>query len=172
MVNQTFFKTYTNKENRFMIQYPDDWAVRDWDYPFSGGLPDTEVLFDIDGNSDKDKSFTLHPNNFMVNVEEVRSYLDTDTMTLKNTTLEAYCQMLVDAVNKNPSNTLIRQNELTVGGNHGCMVEWTKPGSYDFETFTIVDGKLYRLSYSDYTSRVPETFPLAKKMVESFQFNK
>ena len=67
----------------------------------------------------------------MVNLEQVGSYLDTDTMTSKNHTLLGYCQALVYVINSDPSDTLIRQNQVTVGGNPGCRVEWKDGDSYN-----------------------------------------
>lgn len=170
------FLTYADDDQRFIdddqkftIQYPENWVLRDEGYPNNGGQPNTEVLFDISGTSKEDEIFTLGPRWLMVNVEQVGSYLDTDTMTSKNHTLPGYCQALVYIINSDPSDTLIRQNQVTVGGNPGCRVEWKDGDFYNFEVYTILDGKLFKLIYTDYQLTVPETLPLANKMVESFQ---
>ena len=170
------FLTYADDDQRFIdddqkftIQYPENWVLRDEGYPNNGGQPNTEVLFDISGTSKEDEIFTLGPRWLMVNVEQVGSYLDTDTMTSKNHTLPGYCQALVYVINSDPSDTLIRQNQVTVGGNPGCRVEWKNGDFYNFEVYTILDGKLFKLIYTDYQLTVPETLPLANKMVESFQ---
>jgi hypothetical protein len=55
--------------------------------PINGGLPNTEVLFDISSTSKEDEIFALDPRWLMVNIEQVGSYLDTGTMTSKNHTL-------------------------------------------------------------------------------------
>jgi hypothetical protein len=163
---------FTDDDRKFTIQYPENWVLRDEGYPNNGGLPNTEVLFDISGTSKEDEIFTLASRWLMVNVEQVGSYLDTDTMTSKNHTLPGYCQALVYVINSDPSDTLIRQNQVTVGGNPGCRVEWKDGDSYNFEVYTILDGKLFKLIYTDYQLTVPETFPLANKMVESFKILK
>ena len=170
------FLTYADDDQRFIdddqkftIQYPENWVLRDEGYPNNGGQPNTEVLFDISGTSKEDEIFILGPRWLMVNVEQVGSYLDTDTMTSKNHTLPGYCQALVYVINSDPSDTLIRQNQVTVGGNPGCRVEWKDGDFYNFEVYTILDGKLFKLIYTDYQLTVPETLPLANKMVESFQ---
>jgi hypothetical protein len=71
------------------------------------------------------------------------------------------------------SETLIRKNQVTVGGNDGVKVELTSNENdkdyYDFHIFAIADGKLYTLAYAENPLKVPETLPLANKMVESFQ---
>jgi hypothetical protein len=43
--------------------------------------------------------------------------------------------MLINTVNRNLFETLIRQIEVTVGGNIGCGTEWKNSdrGSYEFE---------------------------------------
>jgi hypothetical protein len=65
---------------------------------------------------------------------------------------------------------LIKQNKVTVGGNDGWKMEFAAQDSfYLFEICTIAKGKIYILTYQDYSSKVPETLPLADKMVESFQ---
>jgi hypothetical protein len=65
---------------------------------------------------------------------------------------------------------LIKQNKVTVGGNDGWKIEFAGEDSfYLFEICTIAHGKIYILTYQDYSSKVPETLPLANKMVESFQ---
>lgn len=101
---------------RFTIQYPENWVLRDEGYPNNGGSPNTEVLFDISGTSKEDEIFTLSPRWLMVNVEQVGSYFDTDTRTSKNYTLPGYCEALVYVISSDPSDTLIRQNQVTVGG--------------------------------------------------------
>ena len=65
---------------------------------------------------------------------------------------------------------LIKQNKVTIGGNDGWKMEFAGEDSlYLFEICTIAHGKIYVLTYQDYSSKVPETLPLANKMVESFQ---
>jgi hypothetical protein len=163
---------FTDDDQKFTIQYPENWVLRDEGYPNNGGLPNTEVLFDISSTSKEDEIFALDPGWLMVNIEQVGSYLDTGTMTSKNHTLPGYCQELVYVINSDPSDTLIGQNQVTVGGNPGCRVEWKDSDSYNFEVYTIVDGKLFKLIYTDNQLSVPETLPLANKMLESFKILK
>jgi hypothetical protein len=47
-----------------------------------------------------------------------------------------------------------------------------KDNFYLFEICTIAKGKIYILTYQDDPLKVPETLPLANKMVESFEFKK
>jgi hypothetical protein len=78
---------FTDDDQKFTIQYPENWVLRDEGYPNNGGLPNTEVLFDISSTSKEDEIFALDPGWLMVNIEQVGSYLDTGTMTSKNHTL-------------------------------------------------------------------------------------
>lgn len=40
---------------------------------------------------------------------------------------------------------------------------------YNFEIFTVANGRLYTLDYSEKLLKVPKTLPLANKTVESFK---
>ncbi|RPJ25095.1 MAG: hypothetical protein EHM25_13780 [Nitrosopumilales archaeon] len=158
------FLNYTNNDMRFTIQYPSKWKVDD----NVKGFPD-EVWF---------RSPDSQIRKFAISVEKFEPYLDTDTMTLKNTSLQQRAQEQLDdyrsaATHFNLPFTLIRQNEVTVGGNPGWKIEYImSEKEYNFEIFTIANGKFYRLSYAENALKVPETLPLANKMVESFQFQK
>jgi hypothetical protein len=155
------FKTYTNNDLGFTIQHPSKWKAND----DLGSLGDG-VYFRSSGSPTRE---------FAVTVEKVEPYLDTDTMTLKNTSLQQYAQKKLDDDRKNSAMlglpyTFIRQNEVTVGGNPGWKIEYTMD-NYDFDIFTVANGKLYQLSYDEEPLKVPETLPLANRMVESFQVN-
>lgn len=158
------FLNYTNNDMRFTIQYPSKWKVDD----NVKGFPD-EVWF---------RSPDSQIRKFAISVEKFEPYLDTDTMTLKNTSLQQRAQEQLDdyrsaATHFNLPFTLIRQNEVTVGGNPGWKIEYImSEKEYNLEIFTIANGKFYRLSYAENALKVPETLPLANKMVESFQFQK
>jgi|GEM_PF-749163 len=158
------FLNYTNNDMRFTIQYPSKWKVDD----NVKGFPD-EVWF---------RSPDSQIRKFAISVEKFEPYLDTDTMTLKNTSLQQRAQEQLDdyrsaATHFNLPFTLIRQNEVTVGGNPGWKIEYImSEKEYNLEIFTIANGKFYRLSYAENALKIPETLPLANKMVESFQFQK
>ena len=107
---------------------------------------------------------------FQVSTEKVEPHLDTDT-TLKNISLQQLVQHELDEMTSEFRNfDLIRQNKVTVGGNDGWKMEFSGEDSfYLFEICTIANGKIYILTYEDNALKVPETLPLANKMVESFQ---
>jgi hypothetical protein len=107
---------------------------------------------------------------FAVDTEKVEPHFDSDTKTLKNTSLQQLVQHELDEMSEFRNFDLIRQNEVTVGGNSGWKMEFTgKDSFYLFEICTIANGKIYILTYQDYPLKVPETLALANKMVESFQ---
>jgi PsbP-like protein len=149
------FKTYTNKEMKFSIQYPSNWQVEEKEeYPNS-------VTFQI---PDRAASF------FMVSVGEPEPHLDTDTMTLKNNTLEQEVKKGIDTDISIFKSKLLKQNKVIIGGNTGIKTELIDHFSgYKFYITTIANGKIYQLSYIENPLKVPETLPLVNKMVESFQ---
>jgi len=149
------FKTYTNKEIKFSIQYPSNWQVEEKEeYPNS-------VTFQI---PDRAASF------FMVSVGEPEPHLDNDTMTLTNNTLEQEVKKGIDTDISIFKSKVLKQNKVIVGGNTGIKTELIDHFSgYKFYITTIANGKIYQLSYIENPLKVPETLPLANKMVESFQ---
>jgi hypothetical protein len=170
-INQTVnaqsdnFKTYTNNDLGFTVQHPSKWKVDNYT-PKSSYFTIREWDTEIAGIE-----LTMR-SSFGVGVDKPEPYLDTDTMTLQNRSLAQYVQMQKDVMPKN-SETLIRENHVTVGGNDGVKLEYTSNENnkerYGFYILTVVNGKLYTLSYSEEPLKVPETLPLANKMVESFK---
>ena len=148
------FLTWTGDE--FTIQHPSNWQVKE-----NIESPDGRVRFEL-----SDRSLPI----FAVDTEKVEPHFDSDIMTLKNTSLQDLVQHELDEMSEFRNFDLIRQNEVTVGGNSGWKMEFTgKDSFYLFEICTIANGKIYILTYQDYPLKVPETLPLANKMVESFQ---
>ena len=163
------FETYTDNELRFTIQHPSNWK------PSDSANPDS-VYFTIRYNPEDNLEIgdlTIKARSYFgVSVENPEPHLDTDTLTLQNQSLEQYVQGTIDVMPLN-SQTLIRQNQVTVGGNVGVKIEYTSNENsrdqYGFQILTIANGKLYTLSYEDKPLKVPETLPLVNKMVESFR---
>jgi hypothetical protein len=149
------FVTYTDDDLNFTIQRPSNWEVEE-----DPIVPDS-VSFRIP-NRDIIGSFS-------VSVKKIEPYLDTDTMTLQNTSLQQYAQQRLDIGISTFIYKPLRQSEVTVGGNTGIKHEFSSNYHYYFEIITIANGKFYILSYADEPLKVPETLPLANKMVESFQ---
>jgi hypothetical protein len=164
VINQTVnaqsldnFLNYTNDVMKFTIQHPLNWQVKG-----NTESPPERVWFELSG-----RSLPI----FAVDTEKVEPHLDTHTMILKNTSLQELVQHELDEMSSEFRNfDLIRQYKVTIGGNSGWKMEFAGQDSfYLFEICTIANGKIYILTYQDYALKVPETLPLADKMVESFQ---
>jgi hypothetical protein len=141
------FKTYTNNDLKFSIQYPSNWQVEEKkEYPNS-------VTFQIPDRAYNSSFFMVsvgepEPNSTLE--QEVKKGIDTDISILKS--------------------KVLKQNKVIVGGNTGIKTELIDHFSgYKFYITTIANGKIYQLSYIENPVKVPETLPLANKMVESFK---
>jgi len=168
------FKTYTNNDLKFSIEHPSNWKPEQ-----SHHEDHDSVYFQIRKNpEDKTEISDIFPSitssYFRVEVQKLKPHLDTDTMTLQNMSIEEIAKNFIDFMPDN-SQTLIRQNYVTVGGNDGLKVEYMDTSStlerYAFRIFTNANGNLYTLQYQDKPLKVAETLPLINKMVESFQVN-
>jgi PsbP len=152
------FLNYTNNDMKFTIQHPSNWQVKE-----NTESPDGRVSFEL-----SDRSLPI----FAVNTEQAEPHLDSDKMTLKNISLQELAEHELNEMTSSVFRNfdLIKQNKVTVGGNDGWKMEFAgEDNFYLFEICTIANGKIYILTYQDYPSKVPETLPLANKMVESFQ---
>lgn len=173
------FLNYTNKDMEFSIQYPSNWKVREFEDDKKEAWDDIIPLhtnFDIPNRSA----------GFTVITEKIEHYLDTETMTIQNTSIEQRVQKEINDWISSDEDKIIRQNWVTVGGKPGYKIEhaWScercspndigygLPDSYKYQIFTIGNGKFYILEYLDEPLKVPETLPLANKMVESFQITR
>ena len=155
--------TYRNPSLGFNIDYPTDWKVKD--YSISG---DNRVTF-----TPPNKDMPV----FFVRFGQVSSYLDTDTMTVKNKTVEQIVhEEMINMSKPNPfgfESKIIRQNQFTVSGNAGWKMEIlmgpeNDPFMYASQVLTVANGMIYYLEYNDKPLEVPQTLPLVNKMVDSF----
>jgi hypothetical protein len=151
------FSIYTNADMKFTIQHPIDWQVEE-----GAESPQDSVGFNTDEPTGP---------RFVVTLRNVEPYLDTDTMSLQNTSLQQEVQQTINVLSSLPGTNfkLIRQNEVTVSGLSGLKIEYTAGVIYSLQISTIANGKLYTLTYSDRQLNVPESLPLVNKMVETFQ---
>jgi PsbP len=164
------FLNATNNFMKFSILVPSNWQLGE-DFNGTG----QRVWFES-----PDRSLPI----FSINTEKVKPYLDTDTMTLKNTSLQQHVQQELNKLSSASKDELlsamgpkdfkiIRQNAVTVGGNSGWKIElkysWQDETVYDFIIHTIANGKMYRLNYEDESLKVPERLPIINKMLDSFK---
>jgi hypothetical protein len=154
--------TYRNPNLGFIIDYPTDWKVGE------SAILDEKVSF-----TPPDKDLPV----FYVHVRQVSSYLDTDTMTVKNKTVEQIVhEEMINMSKPNPfgfESKVIKQNQFTVDGNAGWKMEMFmgpegNPFMYVYQVLTVANGKIYFLEYNEEPLKVPQTLTLVNKMVESF----
>jgi hypothetical protein len=158
------FLQYDNPVNGFKIKYPPDWQ------PTEDNLVSNNTVVEFNA---PDRS------SFAVEVQKARSYLDTDTFTMKieNKTAKQYAMQDLDSLSHmlpELNFRKIRDNEFIVAGQPAWKLEYGTSLYdlgllYEFKVFTVADGKLYTLKYSALDINVPKTIPTANKMVESFQ---
>lgn len=134
--NSTSFHTYQNPTESYSIQYPSDWQVT------GDGTSDGVIRF---SPSDVSKL------SLIITTTEPAPYLDTNTTTVKNTTLQELRQEKL--FHKIP----FRQNNVTIGGNSGIKNEYYDGNTYSFEAFVVGNGKIYTLTYNDESLNVPKT---------------
>jgi hypothetical protein len=168
------FLTYKNPLLGFTLQHPSNWRI------------------DKDKTSDGLVQFFSKPHGdfaiLVVSVHNVTRYLDTDTLKLKNRTSQQYALEKLNSLSKtSPADfKQIRSNKFNATGNDSWKIEYSldfpssgklpkdlpKPPKgpvYNFEVFTVANGKIYTLEYNENFLKVPETLPLANKTVDSFQ---
>ena len=170
------FKNYANNDLNFTIDYPSDWKVN------ANRSSEGIVQFRIaNGESPI----------LVVAVENATHFLDTDTMTINYSTPKQYATEELDNLTNRPSLNFkpIQSHEFSIAGYSGWKVEYnidttglhaivpknlqkfTGP-SYNFELYTVKNGKIYELEYEEHPLRVTLTLPLVNKMVESFRIIK
>lgn len=149
------FLTYSNNDLKFTIQHPSNWIVVE-----DQKSPHQTVWFKI-----SNRTMPI----FVVQIHQVGPYNETDMISLNNTILE-YVQQRQDLlssldVDYNP----VKQDYVTIGGNFGLQVEFTIGNFFNSDIFTIVNGKLYELSYHDDPQSILQNMKLAGKMIDSFR---
>lgn len=162
--NPPEFTAFQNRTLGFSIQYPSQWVVKQTVFP------DQKVV------EFKNNSSTI--GTFFVRIKAPSPNLDSDAIMKKNKTLEQTVHDLVAGFSKpNPYGLeikLIGLDEFPILGEDGWKVEMTTGSGtrifyYAFDILTIINGKLYSLEYQDKPSKIGETLPIAKKMVNSFR---
>lgn len=146
---------YTNEEMNFAIRLPSNWQVDPESPPgmIRFLLPDRDLPI------------------FVVSTKEIEPYLDTDTMTVQNTSLQQEIQQELDFLAYLESE-IIRQNAITIGGTPGWKIEHAFGQIYTIEFITSGNEKFYKLKYQDEPLKVPERLPLVNEVIGSFQMIK
>jgi hypothetical protein len=161
--NSTMFVTYQNSTLGFSIEHPLDWL------PWPS---ENQVLF-----RPLDTAFP----SFTVKTTDLTPYLDTDTVTVKNKTIDQVVQEFKTNLSTAAGQSLgleyhpIRQKQVNVAGNPGSKIEFivtccgNQTLAYTYFVFTMGNGNVYSLGYEEKPLKVPETLPIANKMLDSFR---
>src|SRR6185436_10394685 len=116
---------------------------------------------------------------FVIHIGEVTPYLDADTMTIKNQTVDGVAQQMMKNHSKHNPLALefkpIRSNQFTVAEVPGWKIEaflnpQANPYYYFFDAFA--NGNEYHLLYGEKPFKVSETYPVVKRMADSFHIFK
>lgn len=166
-IHEVELKTYQNPALGFSLQYPSNWRVS------------SDGIVQFYSPDRKDEYFDI----FYVSVKDVKRYLDTETLTIKNRTAQEYAQERLHGLSTTTRTTYFK--EFNISGNPGWKIEYTVNlglmdlpkkfagglhlGEYKFEIFTVANGKIYTLGYAEEPLKVPDTLPLVNKTVESFR---
>jgi hypothetical protein len=156
-----------NRELGFAIEHPSDWPL------VNETLSPGQVMF-----KPRDSIMPM----FVVKTADLKPYLDIQTMTVRNKTLDQIVQEFTKNTTKPNSfgleTKIVRQNQIAVGGNPGVKLEMMMsvgPASesdmyaYLFYVLTIANGKVYSLEYDEKPLKVPESLTVALQMLDSFR---
>lgn len=182
--NSNSTESYTNNTYQFSIEYPINWKVEQE----QSCLPHTSSVVSFSVTNE----FPItEPASFedMMNILYYRTvlwvdisnlaepYLHTDTMTLKNYTAQHYAQSRLHSLSESPTEENfreIRENEFTLASQPAWKIEYwlddPSKSTYNFEIYSIAEGRLFVLHYRALPMNVPTTIPLVNNMIGSFEF--
>jgi hypothetical protein len=171
---------YENPYFGIAIEHPSDWKVvinsTDASPPPPGFAKEIVEL-----------SSDTNDTGLKIQTANAESSLDTETMQLKNATLEdfvagkkseitnlAISGMFGDLGKLDYQMELIRDNKTTVGGLPAWKIESMntiagRQGTYFINTFVMKDGRLYDLEFTTDALKVPEMTPVYQSMIDSFK---
>jgi len=182
------FLTYENSTYGFRMQYPSGWELRSSSSVFSIGNKIVEFAL-VSNKQNPFGSTLLSPKltdaDLSVSVENVSKFLDTNTMKVKSHTLQEYVNGKINEINSlqypqsstDISLQYVRNGPTSVSGLPAGKVEytssmWGTPILYSTTTYVIKDNRLFTFNFNSDQLKVPETLPIAQRMINSFQFTK
>jgi hypothetical protein len=176
-------KTYESSQYGFRIQYPSDWYIapkntlHSLEFLYYG--TDTVIAFvaPIGTFLDIDKHTFL-----TIGVTPVEKSLDKKDLKVKPKSLDVVSDKIkflsspgASLGSSDISREILRTNSTTVGGNSAMQIQYIThlsglADTFNIDTYMIRGDKLYTLIFTTGSSLVPETLPMAQKMIHSFQF--
>ena len=177
-------KTYENSQYGFRIQYPANWYVapkntlHSMEFLYYG--TDTVIAFvaPIGTFLDIDKHTFL-----TIGVTPVEKSLDKKDLKVKPKSLDDIVSDKIKFLSSpgaslgssDISREILRTNSTTIGGNPAKQIHYIThlsglADTFNIDTYMIRGDKLYTLIFTTGSFLVPETLPMAQKMIHSFQF--
>lgn len=194
--------TYENPQFGITIQHPSDWEVVSSNTdssPPPEGFAKEIVVIDLKpkagrANSDTQSltldqildPFASNDGRLAISVQVTDSYLDTDTMQVKNASLESFVEGKRQEVVNSKIGVLtgdtslrvdeVRSNYTTIGGIPAWQMENVVGGSnmgeqllYTVDTLLMKDNHLYSIEFLTDPLKAPEILPIAHRMIDSFR---
>ena len=177
-------KTYENSQYGFRILYPSDWYIapkntlHSMEFLYYG--TDTVIAFvaPIGTFLDIDKHTFL-----TIGVTPVEKSLDKKDLKVKPKSLDDIVSDKIKFLSSpgaslgssDISREILRTNSTTIGGNPAKQIHYIThlsglADTFNIDTYMIRGDKLYTLIFTTGSFLVPETLPMAQKMIHSFQF--
>ena len=177
-------KTYENSQYGFRIQYPANWYIapkntlHSMEFLYYG--TDTVIAFvaPIGTFLDIDKHTFL-----TIGVTPVEKSLDKKDLKVKPKSLDDIVSDKIKFLSSpgaslgssDISREILRTNSTTIGGNPAKQIHYIThlsglADTFNIDTYMIRGDKLYTLIFTTGSFLVPETLPMAQKMIHSFQF--
>jgi hypothetical protein len=177
-------KTYEDSQYGFRIQYPANWYIapkntlHSMEFLYYG--TDTVIAFvaPIGTFLDIDKHTFL-----TIGITPVEKSLDKKDLKVKPKSLDDIVSDKIKFLSSPGaslgssyiSREIPRTNSTTVGGNPAKQIHYIThlsglADTFNIDTYMIRGDKLYTLIFTTGSFLVPETLPMAQKMIHSFQF--
>jgi photosystem II reaction center protein PsbP len=180
---------YLDSKYGFSIEYPPDWETAESSFTSIISGPAVEII--LPAQTDPNQGGMpglgmgqLRDASFSVTVENVSSYLDTETLQVVNATLDDYVNSKIQEINSlsqgfggggvELSQKYLRHSDTTVAGVPAVKIEYTTsvggiPSGYDTTTLMLRDNKLYTFQFHTDQLKVPQNLLVAEKMIDSFK---
>jgi hypothetical protein len=168
--------TYENPYFGMTIQHPSNWEVVSSNTDASPPPPRfAKQIVELSSPPELDAHLTIH-------MAIAESSLDTETMQVKNSTLEDFVAgkkseifgLSIPSGEFDFQKKLVRDNKTTVAGFPAWRIESISSvmgmqGAYYINTLVMKDGHMFDLEFSFDSLRAAEALPVIQKMIDSFR---